>query len=915
MRALRIVANRLRALFRRSRMDRDLEEEVRFHLEMKAREYVAAGMGEREAREAASRAFGNQALACEDSRAEWQFAMVESILRDVRYGARALWRTPVFSLSVALTLALGIGANTAIFTLVDRVLLRSLPVENPEELVMLGSGPQIGMVSSDGPPERSSDLFSAPLYRDLRANGDVFSGLAAVGSYPVVTYLGSATPVRGQQLERADALLVSGNFFDVLEARALIGRALTPDDDLAPGGHPVVVLSHGFWSRRFGGDPQVLGRSLRVGGVDYAIVGVLGPELRGISVGYDTDLWIPLAMQPQLTRESSFLDDRNLMWLRLIGRLRSGVTAELALARTNDLFRRLVAEEAGPGMSAETGQAIARLETQLVSFASGLSRLRLRWEKPILVLMAVVGLVLLAACANVGNLLLARGASRQRELALRLALGSGRLRLVRQLLTESVMLAALGAALALIVARWTIRFLLGILSSRGAAALDTGLDGRTLLFTMGVATLAVVLFGVLPAVRATRVDILPAIRRASTTSAGAGAGWGLRRALVVFQVAVSLCLLVGAGLLLRSLDNLRSQDMGFRADRVLLVEIDPQGGGYQVERLQDVYRELLERIGALPDVSAASLSLYGLLSEARRFDAVSVDGYAAQPDEDVDAQTLFVTPRYFDTIGVPLVAGRPFDDRDRAEAPNVAIVTESFARHFFGGQLAVGRRFGIDGPQSSRAIEVVGTVRDLKPTDLRAPPPRLFYVPAAQVPGGYLRSVEVRCRIDPAVLEPRVRQLIAEVAPDLPVVGVTPLATRVDASLRDERVLSQLTGLFGVLALLLAAVGLHGVLAYGVTQRTSEIGIRLALGAEEGQVLWMVLREAVAWVGIGAAIGLAATLALGRLISSLLFGLDPVDPATILAATGTLGAVACAAAYWPARRAAKLDPLTALRCE
>jgi len=915
MRTLRRLASRLRALLGRSRMERDLEEEVGYHLEMKTREYAAAGMSEREAREAALRAFGNQALAREDSRAEWQFAAVESILRDVRYGARALLRTPVFSVTVALTLALGIGANTAIFTLIDRVLLRSLPVRDPGELVMLGSGSEMGRISTDGPPERHQTLFSAPLFRDLRANGDVFSDLAAVSSYSVAAYLGSGVPVRGQQLERADALLVSGNFFELLGSRALIGRALTPDDDLTPGGSPVVVLSHGFWSRRFGRDPQALGRAIRVNGVDYTIVGVLGPELRGVSVGYDTDLWIPLAMQAQLTREPSFLDDGNTMWLRLIGRLRRGVTVEQAQARVNELFRRLVAQEAGAGISPETRQAIAGLQTPLVSFARGFSRTRLRWEKPILVLTAVVGLVLLAACANIGNLLLARGASRQRELAMRLALGSGRRRLIRQLLTESVMLAALGGALALIVAQLTIHLLLGVLSSRGGAALDTGLDARMLLFNMGVATLAVVLFGVLPAVRATRVEILPTLRRASTTSGGGGSGWGLRRALVVFQVAVSLCLLVGAGLLLRSLGNLRSQDMGFRADGVLLVSIDPQGGGIPRERLQDIHRELLERIGALRDVSAASLSMYGLLSGSQGFNGVWADGPVAQPEEDLNAQTLIVTPRYFEAIGLPLVAGRPFDDRDQAGAQQVAIVTESFARRFFGGDSAAGRRFGVDGPQSSGTIEIVGTVRDVKASDLREPPPPLFYLPAAQVPEGYLRSVEVRCRIDPAAMEPRVRRLIAEVAPDLPVVSATPLSARVDASLRDERALSRLTGLFGLLALLLAAVGLHGVLAYGVIQRTGEIGIRLAIGAEGRQVLWMVLGEALAWVGIGAAVGLAATLALGRLLSSLLFGLDPLDPATIVVATATLVAVTVAAAYWPARRAAKLDPLTALRYE
>jgi predicted permease len=528
--------------------------------------------------------------------------------------------------------------------------------------------------------------------------------------------------------------------------------------------------------------------------------------------------------------------------------------------------------------------------------------------------MTVVFLVLLIVCANVGNLLLARGASRQRELAMRLALGAGRLRLVRQLLTESLLLSGLGGALALVVAPWTVRFLLGILGARNAAALDTALDGRVLLFTMGVAALTVLLFGVIPALRATRVEINPALRRHAGAASGDGHTGRLQKALVIFQVAVSLCLLVGAGLLVRSLGNLRSQDMGFRADGVVLIEIDPQGGGYEEGQMPDLQRRLLDRIEAVPDVSAASLSLYGLLGRARRVEDASVDGYEATPDDDTLVQAMFVTPRYFEAIGASLIEGRPFDERDRSGGPAVAIVSEAFARHFLGGGSAIGRRFGLDGPESSRMIEIVGVVGDIKPTELREPAPQIFYRPAAQVPG-YLNSVEVRCRRDPATMVPHLRRVVAEVAPDLPLLRISPLADRVDVALSDERMLSQLTGVFGGLALLLAAIGLHGVLAYGVVQRTSEIGLRLALGAGRLEVLWMVMRGALAWVGVGAAIGLIATLALGRLLSSLLFGLDPIDPMTILVASATLAGVAAAAAFWPARRASRLDPLTALRCE
>jgi predicted permease len=908
------IVNRLRALVGGRRRDRDLDEEMAFHVAMKVREYVSAGMPEHEARVAARRAFGNLTLAVEDSRAAWRFAFLESILQDVRYGTRALRRTPVFTVAVVLTLALGIGANTAIFTLLDRVLLRSLPVDNPDALVALGSRSEAGTRQSDGPPERDTTLFSYPLYRDFRQHTDVFSDLAAVSSFPVTVYLGPGTPAHGRQLEQAEALVVSGNLFELLGVTMPVGRALTPDDNLTAGGHPVVVLSHRFWTSRFGQDRKVLGRTIHANGTPYTIIGVAGPGLRGLSPGYDTDLWIPMAMQPQLMREASYLDDRNTMWLRLIARLRPGVTREQALARTNDLFRRLVTEEAGRDVTPGTRAAIARLATDLMSFAGGFSHLRERWEKPLLVLMTIVGLVLLIACANVGNLLLARAASRRRELSVRLALGSGRRRLIRQLLTESLMLAAIGGVLALVVARGTVQFLLGFLSARGADMIDTSLDSRVLLFTAGVTALAAFLFGLIPAVRATQAQIHLALRDHSATSAADSHGWKLRRMLVVFQVAVSMCLLVGAGLLLRSLGNLRSQDMGFRADGVLLVEIDPQGGGIPEKQLPNLHRELLDRIGALPDVSAASLSLYGLLGNSRRIHSVSVDGSAARPDEDTRAQTLWVTPRYFEVIGVPVVAGRGFDERDRDGAQRVAIVSESFARRFFGGRPAVGRRFGVDGPESSREIEIVGMVRDIKPTDLWEPPPPLFYRPAAQMPG-YLNSIDVRTSRDPAIIAPQLRQVVADVAPNLPILDVTPLVTRIDASLRGERTLSQLTGVFGLVALLLASIGLHGVLAYGVARRTGEIGLRLALGAARRQVLWMVLGDALAWVGAGAVVGLLATLALGRLLSTLLFGLDPIDPITMVVAGATLVVVAVAAAYWPARRAARLDPLNALRCE
>lgn len=912
MRLLSIL-NHLRWAVRRRRMAREIDEELAFHLDMKARDGIARGMDEPKARELARRAFGSVALAAEDSLAAWRYAFIDSLVQDVRYGLRALRRAPVFTTTAALTLALGVGATTAIYTLLDGILLRSLPVRDPASLVAFGSRDSIGIREADAPHERDATLFSYPLYRDFEQHADVVSDLAAACSFPVTAYLGSGAAAPGQPLEQVTAQLVSGNLFHVLGVSVFLGRPLEPADDTPAAEQPVVVVSHGLWTRRFGQDPAVLGRSIPLNGAVYTIVGVAPPGFRGLSVGTDIDAWIPLAMQPELMRDASFLEDRQLMWLRIIGRLRPGVGLDQALARTNDVFRQLVAAEAGAGASPESREAIARLSTELAPFARGFGHLRQRWGRPLAVLMAAAWLVLLIACANIGNLLLARSSSRRRELAVRVALGAGRRRIARQLLTECLLLSGVGGMLGLLVAHWAVPFLLGLLAGQGASTIGVRLDARVLLFAGAITTFSAALFGLVPSMRAA-VEDTQALRGSSVTGRSDRRSWRLRRGLVVFQVAVSLCLLAGAGLLLRSLANLRTQDLGFQPEQVLSVEIDPQGGGIELASLPQLHRDLVDRIEALPGVSAASLSLYGLLSGSQRILGATVDGYAARPDEDTRVQELRVTPRYFDVVGTRLVSGRTFDERDRAGAPRVAIVSESFARRFFGGGPAVGRRFGFDGPSSSRAIEIVGTVEDIKPTDLRADAPRLVFLPAAQI-DDYLNSIEVRAAGDPALLISQVRRVVAEVSPALPVLDIAPLSAQVDRALREERMLSQLTGLFGAIALALAAIGLYGVLAYNVSQRSNEIGVRRALGASARQVLWMVLKQALVWVGVGSLIGAVGALALGRLMSSLLFGLDSVDPGTLAAAVAMLVAVSVAAAYWPARRAARVDPMAALRHE
>ncbi len=677
-----------------------------------------------------------------------------------------------------------------------------------------------------------------------------------------------------------------------------------------PGGHPVAVLSHAFWVRHLGSSPEAIGRPLRMNGTQYTVLGVTPPDFQGATVGSPTDIWVPLAMQAELERSRRVLADRNVMWLRIIGRLPPQVSPDLAATRTNELFHRLLVAEAGTEVTPRGKLEIERLTTHLTPFAKGFSGLRGRYSRPLVILMVIVGLVLLIACANVGNLLLARASSRQREVAVRLALGASRRRLVRQLLTESLLLALLGGALGLLVARWILSFLLSLIVS--GPKLAVGLDPQVLAFTLGVSVLTALLFGLVPARRATRVELDPALKSRTVISGEPGRGIGLRQGLVISQVALSLLLLVVAGLFLRSLQNLRDQELGFRSEGVLLVDIDPQGGGYSPEQLPGLYRDLVQRLEALPGVDSASLSLFSPLNRSRWRTEASVAGYDPTGEDANEIEATFVTPGYLETLGVPLLGGRALDENDREGAPKVAMVNEAFARQYFGGESPVGKRFGTEGEESSQEIEITGVVPDLKVHDLWSETPRLVYFPVAQH-GESLYSLQVHARSTLSAAE--VRTAVAAVAPDLPITSVRSLEEQVEGSLRQERLLSQLTAFFGLLALLLAAVGLYGVLAYGVSQRTNEIGIRMALGAEPAQVLGTVFGTAMRWVGTGIVIGLAAAVAASRFLSSLLFGLDPIDPMTLLLTTAVLTAVAALATYAPARRASRLDPVRALRCE
>jgi predicted permease len=902
---------RLAALWRRDRLSSDLEEEMQFHLEMKAQENRDAGMSDQEAKRAARLDFGNPALALEDSRATWRFTLLERVIQDTRYGVRMLARSPVFTVAVVLTLALGIGANTTIFTLIDAVMLRSLPVEEPEGLYVLGASLASGTRRADQPSERSTSLYSHLLYRDLRDHTDVFSDLAAISSYEIYAYESTDTTAPGASANVTEARLVTGNFFSVLGVGSALGRLLSPRDDEAPGAHPVLVLSHGYWARRFGEDPAAVGRTLRLNGTEYVIIGVAAAGFDGVTAGSVTDIWIPMAMQSQLTREPSNLDDRGIMWLRTIGRLEAGISVAQAQARTNQLFHDIVLEQVGSEVTPEIASEISQLNIELVPFAGGFSGLRQSSSPRLMLLMGVVGLVLLIACANVGNLLLARASARNKEISLRLALGSGRTRLLQQMLTESLLLASLGGAVGLLMARWSADFSLTLISSRPDLPLELRFDGRVLGFAVLVTALTAIGFGLAPAWRATRVDFISSLREQGAGATARTGRWSLRETLVVSQVAVSLLLLIGAGLFLRSVQNLHNEEIGFTPEGVLLVNVDPQGGGFAEERLIGLYDEVIERLEAIPEVQSASFSYYTPFSRiAWRTDA-TVDGYEPQSPDDLMVKINAVTASHLETIGIPLVEGRPLLPEDLEGASRVAVVSQTFARHFFGDESAIGKRFGIDGAESGRDIEIVGMAGDIKYEDVREDPLPFVYVPVAQLVE-YLGSIEVRTEGDVAALAPVVRAAIAEVSGQLPILNTRTLADQVERTLHQDRLFSRLTSLLGMLALLLASIGLYGVLAYSVARRTNEIGVRIALGAGKRQVLWMILKDGLRLVFLGVLLGIPVAMAAGQVTSSMLYGLEPTDPVTIFVATLSLTAVAAFAGFLPAWRAARLDPVVAL---
>jgi len=834
--------------------------------------------------------------------------MLGDLFQDLRYGARNLRRSRGFATMVVLTLALGVGANTAMFSLLDAVLLRMLPVREPERLVQLSDGMFEG-VTVDSVGHGRLAAFSSPLYDWFRKDEGArtqFDGIAAQQlnrTRAAVSWDDGRIPDDGQI---ANARLVSANFFEVVGVTAWRGRGFLPEDETAPGANPVVVLSHGYWQRRFGADPAALASEITVNSRRYRVIGIMPPAFTGPRLGEETDLWIPLTMQTALMGGGALTGDRKTWWLLAVGRLRPGITVPAAQAGANLVLQHFLA--ADPDVEPELAR---RVRLELTPGGHGSSSTRRDLRMPLVALMVGVGLLLLIVCLNVSHLLLARAVRRQREMGIRTALGATRGRLLRQALAEGLLLSLLGGVAAMLAAHFMIDGLLAL--GPGLAWVDVRVDGRLLAFTAALALATTVVLGLVPAWQASRGDLRQALHASAQTVTTGGRRRRASRLLLASQVAFSLVLLVGAGLMTATLARLRAQDRGFDGERVLLGVLMLNESGVSEQQVPLVHDEILRRVQALPGVQQASLSQG--TGSLLRAGAWETDLYVPGRPRSLNALTGAVTPGYFQTMGIPLLRGRLFERSDGKGAPSVAVISETLARRAFGGvDAAVGKRLALSERDTRPSLEVVGVVADARLQGLRDAPQAAIYRPATQV-GGHLRGLQVRAWGDPLLLAEAVRRSVREAWPGLPTPSVNSLVENIERRLEPERLLATLSSGFGLAALFLVCLGLYGVMSQWAGQRTREIGVRMALGASAGGVRWLVLRQALPLVAVGVALGLPAALALSRLMAGLLYGVSPGDPLTLGLAALLMFAVAAAAAYLPARRASRVDPMLALRSE
>jgi len=909
----------LRIILGRPQIERAVDEELAFHVQMRVERLVAAGFSPDAARREALRQFGDPTPVRRDCvtldeerlRLMQRATFFADFRQDLTYAVRALTRAPAFAAVVIASLAIGIGANSAIFTLVDAVLLRMLPVVDAARLFTIGDPARVSSHSQDTSPR--ADLFSVPLYHELRDSASFASGLAASGRASRLDIVIGRT---GDAPEHPRARFVSDNYFRVLGVRPELGRLFQGTEDAVAGGAPIAVVSDGYWTRRFNRDSSVIGREILVNGTKLTIVGVTSPPFAGAIVGVSNDLWLPLGMQDRLQPHQPMLESRIDYWLLLIGRLAPGVTLTQARAGYTTLLRRRIAAQF-PTADPVTAKQIASAPIVVEAGGRGFSRVRAVYRVPLETLMIGAALVLLIVCANVANLLLARAIARGREFGVRLALGAGRARLVRQLLAECLVLAGLGSAAGLALAWAGSRGLLA-LEADGAAVipLDVRPDLRVLAFTATLAVAAIGVFGLWPAVRASRVDLAPALRARSSagTLGGRGGRIPLGKMLIAGQVALSLVLLVGAGLLVRSLREVQNGDTGLDRDHLLIVDVDAVTRGDTGVLMRRAAADLSARLAAIPGAAAVTYSENGIFSGTESSSTMQPEGFVATAPSDTEANYDHAGPGYVHAVGARLLSGRDLLPTDDVHAPPVVLINATMAGFYFHTVNAVGKTIRFSPTVVAR---VVGVVADAKDHDLEAPPTRRFYAPFQQSTGGVASELhfEVRSSGDPNGLIPAVRSTIAGYDPLLPINGIGAVSSLMRDSVREERLLARIAAGFGLLALGLAAIGLYGVMTYAIARRTSEIGLRVALGAPRASLVRMVVTDALSVVGLGLVIGVPVAAAATRLLGSQLHGIGPSDPVSYAIALGVLVASAVAATLPPALRAARVAPLVALQSE
>lgn len=840
---------------------------------------------------------------------------METLLQDLRYGFRMLVKSPAFTTVAVLTLALGIGANTAIFTLVNALLLRQLPVQRPHELIVIGDPSQVNG-SASGSPQTSE--LSYPLYRELLVNNEACTDILATGQIPRIMV---ATEVAGkvQPPERARGRLVSENYFSMLGIKPMLGRTFTAEDGASPGSDPAVVISHSYWMRRFNSDPDIVGKMLRVNGYPLTIIGVTPAGFTGEIVGDIQDVWVPMMMQAQVMPGRNWLNDVSQSWLLLIGRMKPGIHLKQAQASLQLTMQRIGTSSFKSRFRQDEQENLSKLRLKVSAGGRGLSAVRAYFERPLVILMRIVALVLLIACVNVANLLLARSSARQTEMAVRLAIGASPLRIARQLLTESVLLACAGGAVGILLASWGTRALVRlVISGSGPLPLNVTPNSLVLAFTAVLSLGTGMLFGLAPALRARRVHLSPALKEGTRGGLATGAPRPTAgKYLIVAQVALSVLVLFTSALLVRSLKKLQDFNTGYEREHLLQMRVDWVAGGYRGPRFHDAALQLLERLRHLPGVKDASVSEHGLFGGSEASGTIIAEGFQPQHRGDDISYYDVVGPDYFKTVGIPVILGRELGEQDTATSPRAVVINQAAAQFFFPGANPIGRRLGLDSPElRDKPSQVVGVVADIRDHDLRGPVRRRFYMPLTQWPEeSSAMNYSLRTAGNPASVAESVRNVVREFDSNVPIMTLRTVNELVNSTLGDQIVMAQLSMLFAGLALALACVGLYGLMSYAVAGRTREIGVRMALGAANRTVLWLVLREALWLVMAGIAVGIPLGIASSRVLRSMLFEVTGLDPVSLGASMLLLGMVAVLAAYIPARRASSIDPMVALRYE